>query len=81
MRLLADLRQMGETNVLAERHPRALTRTLLSRACALYAERFADADGRVAATFEIITLTGWAPREAGAPEMAPRRRLTQLKHQ
>ena len=32
LRLLADLRQMGETNVLADRHPRALTRTLLARA-------------------------------------------------
>src|SRR6185437_598855 len=57
MKLLADLRQMGETNVLADRHPRALTRTLLTRACELYAERFAGPDGRVTATFEIITLT------------------------
>ena len=59
LKLLADLRQMGETNVLAERHPRALTRTLLVRACEIYAERFADPDGRVRATFEILTLTGW----------------------
>jgi SAM-dependent methyltransferase len=61
LRLLADLRQMGETSVLADRHPRALTRTLLSRTCALYEERFAGPDGRVPATFEILTLTGWAP--------------------
>ena len=61
LRLLADLRQMGETNVLADRHPRGLTRTLLARAAELYAERFAGADGRVTATFEIVTLTGWAP--------------------
>ena len=66
MKLLADLRQMGETNVLAERHPRVLTRRLLARACELYAERFAAADGRVTATFEIITLTGWAPAAAPA---------------
>src|SRR6185437_11441584 len=31
LRLLADLRQMGETSVLAERHPRALTRSLIGR--------------------------------------------------
>jgi len=61
LRLLADLRQMGETNVLAERHPRALTRALLARAAAIYAERFAHPDGRVPATFEILTLTGWTP--------------------
>ena len=61
LRLLADLRQMGETSVLADRHPRALTRPLLARACAIYAERFGGADGRVPATFEILTLTGWTP--------------------
>jgi SAM-dependent methyltransferase len=59
LKLLADLRQMGETSVLAERHPRPLTRTLLARACEIYAERFAGPDGRAPATFEIITLTGW----------------------
>jgi SAM-dependent methyltransferase len=59
LRLLADLRQMGETSVLAERHPRPLTRTLLARAAEIYVKRFATPDGRVPATFEILTLTGW----------------------
>jgi len=81
MQLLADLRQMGETNVLAERHPRALTRALLARACNLYAERFADAEGRVAATFEIITLTGWAPAGTQPAQTAPSGRLTPIKPQ
>jgi SAM-dependent methyltransferase len=81
MKLLADLRQMGETNVLAERHPRALTRRLLARACELYAERFGASDGRVSATFEIITLTGWAPMDAPASQPAPHRRVTQVKPQ
>jgi SAM-dependent methyltransferase len=60
LKLLADLRAMGETNILADRHPKPLTRALLDRTFAIYAERFAGPDGRVAATFEIITLTGWA---------------------
>jgi hypothetical protein len=51
---------MGETSVLAERHPRALTRALLARTAQIYAERFGGPDGRVPATFEILTLTGWA---------------------
>jgi SAM-dependent methyltransferase len=63
LKLLADLRQMGETSVLAERHPKPLTRALVARACELYAERFGTPDGRVPATFEIVTLTGWAPKE------------------
>ena len=59
LKLIADLRQMGETSVLAERHPKPLTRALLDRTFAIYVECFADADGRIPATFEIITLTGW----------------------
>lgn len=67
LKLFYDLRQMGETNVLAEKHPRGLTKTLVGRACEYYLEHFAQADGRVPATFEIVTLTGWVPAagEAG----------------
>lgn len=61
LKLLADLRQMGETSVLADRHPKPLTRTLLHRTFEIYAERFGGEDGRVPATFEILNLTGWAP--------------------
>jgi SAM-dependent methyltransferase len=71
LRLLADLRQMGETNVLAERHPRPLTRGLLARASEIYAERFSGPDGRVPATFEIITLTGWAPHASQQQPLRP----------
>jgi SAM-dependent methyltransferase len=71
LKLLADLRAMGETNVLADRHPRALTRTLLARASEIYVERFAGPDGRVAATFEIVTLTGWAPHASQQQPLQP----------
>jgi len=71
IRLLADLRQMGETSVLAERHPKPLTRALIARASELYVERFAGPDGRVPATFEIITLTGWAPHESQPKPLRP----------
>jgi SAM-dependent methyltransferase len=71
LKLLADLRAMGETNVLADRHPRALTRALLARASEIYAERFAGPDGRVSATFEIVTLTGWAPHASQQQPLQP----------
>jgi len=61
LKLLADLRAMGETNALVDRARRPLSRAVLARACELYIERFADADGRVRASFDIITMTGWAP--------------------
>jgi SAM-dependent methyltransferase len=61
LKLIADLRAMGETNVLIDRARRPLSRRVLARACEIYAERFAEADGRVRATFDILTMTGWAP--------------------
>jgi SAM-dependent methyltransferase len=71
LKLFADLRQMGETNVLADRHPRRLTRGLIARASQIYAERFAGPDGRVPATFEIVTLTGWAPHASQPQPLKP----------
>lgn len=71
LRLLADLRAMGETAALRERSPRALNRRTLSRALAIYRERFADPDGRVRATFEIVTATGWAPHASQQKPLAP----------
>lgn len=71
LKLLADLRAMGETSVLAERHPKPLTRQVLSRAFEIYVERFAEPDGRVPATFEILTLTGWAPDPSQQKPLKP----------
>ncbi|MCA3745702.1 methyltransferase domain-containing protein [Phenylobacterium sp.] len=71
MRLMADLRRMGETSVLAERHPRPLTRRVLARALEIYARDFADPDGRLPATFEILTLTGWSPSETQQKPLRP----------
>jgi SAM-dependent methyltransferase len=63
-RLLADLRGMGEANLLLDRLKHPTRRTIFARAAALYHERFADADGKMRATFEILFLTGWAPHES-----------------
>ncbi len=60
LKLLADLRGMGETNVLTERRRAFLRRTVLQRACDVYIEKFAAQDARVPATFEMLYLTGWA---------------------
>jgi len=61
LKLLADLRAMGETGAFADRSGPGLTRRTLARAFEIYAEQFADPDGRITATFDIVTLTGWAP--------------------
>lgn len=71
LKLLADLRAMGETSVLADRHPKPLTRAVLSRAFEIYQQQFADPDGRFPATFEILTVTGWTPDESQQKPLAP----------
>jgi hypothetical protein len=37
----------------------------------IYVERFAEADGRVPATFEIVAVTGWAPHESQQKPLRP----------
>jgi SAM-dependent methyltransferase len=68
--LLRDLRGMGMTNPLAAQR-RYLARPILMRALAVYAERFADADGKVRATFDIAWLSGWAPHESQQQPLRP----------
>ena len=55
-----------------------VTRGLLLRAAEIYAERFALPDGRVPATFEILTLTAWAPDESQPKPLRPGSAKTRL---
>jgi hypothetical protein len=56
---------------MTDRLRRPTRRAVFARAAALYAERFADADGRVRATFETATLTGWAPDPSQPQALRP----------
>ena len=69
--LLLDLRRMGATNPLIERRRRPLARATFIRMMEIYAERFADRDGRIRATFDIVWLSGWAPHESQQQPLAP----------
>ncbi len=71
IKLLQDLRAMGETSVLLDRSKKPLPRKVLLRALELYVERFAEADGRVPATFEIVAVTGWAPHDSQQKPLRP----------
>ena len=62
--LIADLRAMGATSTLVARSRRPPPRALFGEAARLYAERFADADGRIRATFEFVSVSGWAPHDS-----------------
>ena len=69
--LMRDLRRMGATNVLTERRRKPLKRATLYRLAEIYARRFADADGRLRATFEIAWLSGWVPHESQQKPLKP----------
>ena len=69
--LMADLRRMGATNVLVERRRTPTRRATLLRMAQLYSERFADPDGRIRATFDIIWLSGWAPHASQQQPLKP----------
>jgi SAM-dependent methyltransferase len=78
LRLMHDLRRMGATNVLAERRRSVLRRQTLRRLVEIYAERFADPDGRLRASFDIIWLSGWAPHESQQQPLRPGSARTRL---
>ena len=61
LHLMRDLRAMGESNTLAARPRRILSRDVLARTAEIYRAHFPAGDGRVRATFEIVWLTGWSP--------------------
>jgi SAM-dependent methyltransferase len=69
--LMRDLRAMGETNALANRLRRPTGRAVLNEAARIYTENFPHGGGRIAATFEIILLTGWAPDESQQKPLRP----------
>lgn len=76
--LMKDIRAFGGANALHDRSRKPLRRGILLRAAAVYAERFADRDGRVRATFDILWLSGWAPHESQPKPLAPGSAKTRL---
>jgi len=69
--LARDLREAGATSPLADRPRTPLRRAVLLRAAEIYAERFADPDGRVRATLDVVSLSGWAPHESQPKPLKP----------
>lgn len=71
LHLMHDLRAMGETNAMTNRIRHATRKAVILRAMELYADAYADSDGRITATFELITLTGWAPDSSQPQPLRP----------
>jgi hypothetical protein len=69
--LMHELRGMGEVNAVAARRKSFARRETVFAAAARYQHHFADRDGRIPATFQVIYLTGWAPAPSQQLPMRP----------
>lgn len=69
--LMRELRGMGETNAVLARRKNVSRRDTLLAAAENYARRYARADGRIPATFQILYFTGWAPDAAQPKALKP----------
>lgn len=76
--LMQDLRAMGEANAMHDRLRHPTRRAVIDRAIDLYDQRHATAQGDVPATFEILTLTGWAPADTQPKPLRPGSAQTRL---
>ncbi len=69
--LMREIKAMGASNMLRARRKQPVRRETLIRAAEIYAERFGTGDGRVPATFEIVTMTAWVPHESQPKPLKP----------
>ena len=76
--LMRDLRGMGENNALIQRRKHFTRRATLMAAAEIYAQRFAEGDGRLPASFQIIWLTARAPHESQQQPLRPGRAKSRL---
>ncbi|WP_417670268.1 methyltransferase domain-containing protein [Roseibium sp.] len=76
--LMQDLKAMGATSILTERSKKPLPRSILMRAAELYAQDYSDPDGRIRATFALVSLSGWSPHESQQKPLRPGSAKTRL---
>ncbi len=76
--LMHDLRAMGTSNALTAPYRKPLTRRVLARAAEIYADRHPAPKGGIVATFECVTLTGWAPDPSQPKPLRPGSATTRL---
>ena len=70
-KLLHDIRGMGESNTILERSKTPLNKEFFMRLAHKYHDNFAESDGRIIASFEIIFLHGWAPHKSQQKPLRP----------
>lgn len=69
--LMRDIRGMGGQNALHARSRKPVSRRFFQRMAEIYAQKFSDPDGRVRATFSLVSMSGWAPHESQQKPLKP----------
>jgi len=73
-----DLRFMGEGNIIKARNTKNPGKTFFMEAAQYYQTHFAEPDGQIRASFEIIFLIGWAPHQSQQKPLRPGSAKTRL---
>lgn len=69
--LMFDLRGMGQTNSLVQQNKTPLPRSFFPEAGKRYYDLFAQEDGYIPATFEILYLSGWKEHDSQQQPLKP----------
>lgn len=69
--LMKDIRFMAEANSISARAKTLTSRSIMMEAAQYYDENFAEGNGKVYASFEVIFLIGWAPHESQQQPLRP----------
>ena len=71
LKLLKDLRAMGQTNAVKAQPRQILPRAFWPIFDEVYKARFPDGSGGVTATFDLVFLSGWAPADTQQKPLTP----------
>jgi NADH dehydrogenase [ubiquinone] 1 alpha subcomplex assembly factor 5 len=71
MTLMTDLRSMGESNAVIENRKGLMKKSTMAAAVLNYSKNFTDNNGKMPATFQILTMTGWAPDASQQTPLKP----------
>ena len=71
IKLMSDLREMGETNILKEKQKTFFRKDILERSIEIYKENFSLENKKIFATFEIAWLIGWKYHDSQQKPLQP----------
>jgi len=77
-KLVSDLRDQGETNILTARNKKPLSANFMKNLEKNYRSQSTHRDKKLPASFEILWLTGWAPHESQQKPLKPGSAKTRL---